>query len=164
MLCSFQLTYQLRRTTTSCWCEWHGMDANAYGCGTDPFRRTSPGICCSKYVQPPELHCSAVRIHRIPSEHIEGSPQLLPSFFPNRRCESWDRAHHDRNAILGKACSYSNGNCNEYKKKNKINLRISSVAIVCICIPSSRSATHLEPSEIEIRNSKLNNVETLKYS
>lgn len=92
------------------------MDANAYGCGIDPFRSTSLGICYSKYVQLPMPRCSVVRIHRKPSEHKEGSLQLLLFSFPNRKCESWGRAHHDRNATLGKACSYNSGNLNKIKQ------------------------------------------------
>lgn len=102
-------TYQLQRTTTSCWFWWRGRDAASYVCGTDPCHSSSPNICWHRYVQLPELRNSTVRIRQRRDAHTTENHLRQPSSCPSRRCESSDRVHHDRTVTWGTACFCSSG-------------------------------------------------------
>lgn len=135
-------TYQLRRTTTSCWCGWRGMDAREYGCGIDPYRSAWPGICCSKYVRLPGLPSSIVHTRRTPNaRRVENLPRW-PSCDPNRRYGSWGLGHHDRTVTSGTACFYSNGSWKQNKKMYRlIWFEINSIAFAqCLFVGSIQSA------------------------
>lgn len=89
------------------------MDAISSWCGTDPCRRTSPSICCSKCGQLPKLQSSAVHIHPTRDERTVGSRQRMLVYGPNRRYGSWSLGHHDRNVTSGTAYFYNSDNWNE---------------------------------------------------
>lgn len=82
-------------------------------------RQCSP--CWRRYGQPPGPPRKAARTHRRRDGRTGASHGHRTSSFPSHRCGSWGRAHHDRNATWGKACSYSNGSCAKGRgEKNSI--------------------------------------------
>lgn len=81
-------TYQLLRTTTSCWCGRCGRDVVWCACGTHLFHNVSPNICWRRYARPRAPLKKAVHTHQTPGGHTAGIHLRLPSCGPNQRCGS----------------------------------------------------------------------------
>lgn len=79
------------------------------------------------------------------NEYIVEIHRQEPSFGQDRRCGFLDRAHHDRSATWGKACSYNTDSFGG--KRAQLDAKLGR--LVSWDLPTSWSTSHLDAAETE---------------